>query len=573
MRIKFYLILFFTLISSSVLAANQWDIGIRTSPGSGSLNSIQFTDLTEDLTPTAGDFVLTRKSTGEVKRLNISELLGGGATSNSFVTINTPAGTNPVASTSTDTLNYATTAPLVVTGDSGTKTITYSWSGAFADAQIPDSFTLNLLSSTLTGLADNQVLMGNGANSGSYITVPDCVDGTESLDFNGTSFVCNTITGGSASNSFETIVTPLGTSPVADGSTDTLTFSGGTGLDITGNSTTDTISFTLSAALQDLADGVITGNLVNTTNPWADNEVSDNLTISGGTITSSVITLLGSASPTPTVNGQIYWNTANFQFIVGNGTGQTVFSDDSKFGKLSYGSADPVTTPEKLGDFYIQTTSPGFCFASGAASAGDWNCIDVGANASVSGPNTGDQTITLTGEVTGSGTGSFATTIGDGITVTGWNLGASTATTPASGDNDTSLATTAFVQGEKKDVILFAVSDETTDLTTGTAKLTFTLPRAFTVDTSLSSGLGCSVVTAPTVSGITVDINEGGTSIMTTNKCTIDATETNSQTAGTAPGVTDTALAQGATITVDIDGVGSGTAGAGLKVWLIGRWQ
>lgn len=38
----------------------------------------------------------------------------------------------------------------------------------------------------------------------------------------------------------------------------------------------------------------------------------------------------------------------------------------------------------------------------------------TGGNATVSGTNTGDQTITLTGDVTGSGTGSFATTIGAG---------------------------------------------------------------------------------------------------------------------------------------------------------------
>lgn len=39
-------------------------------------------------------------------------------------------------------------------------------------------------------------------------------------------------------------------------------------------------------------------------------------------------------------------------------------------------------------------------------------------------------------------------TIDDSITVTGWVMGASTATTPSTDDNDTSLATTAFVQTE-----------------------------------------------------------------------------------------------------------------------------
>ena len=49
---------------------------------------------------------------------------------------------------------------------------------------------------------------------------------------------------------------------------------------------------------------------------------------------------------------------------------------------------------------------------------------------------------THTGEVTGSG----ALTIADSVTVTGWVMGASTATTPAADDNDTSLATTAWCE-------------------------------------------------------------------------------------------------------------------------------
>lgn len=39
-------------------------------------------------------------------------------------------------------------------------------------------------------------------------------------------------------------------------------------------------------------------------------------------------------------------------------------------------------------------------------------------------------------------------TLDDSVTVTGWVMGASTATTPSADDNDTSLATTAFVQTE-----------------------------------------------------------------------------------------------------------------------------
>ena len=110
-----------------------------------------------------------------------------------------------------------------------------------------------------------------------------------------------------------------------------------------------------------------------------------------------------------------------------------------------------------------------------------------------------------------------------------------------------------------------AVSDETTALTTGTAKGTFRMPYAMTV-----TGVRATVTTAPTGANIIVDINDGGTSIMTTNKLSIDATEKTSTTAATAPGVTDTALADDAEITIDIDQIGSTIAGAGLKIWIIG---
>jgi hypothetical protein len=57
---------------------------------------------------------------------------------------------------------------------------------------------------------------------------------------------------------------------------------------------------------------------------------------------------------------------------------------------------------------------------------------------------------TLTGDVTATleTDGTTATTIADSVTVTGWTMGASAATTPSAGDNDTSLATSAFVQTE-----------------------------------------------------------------------------------------------------------------------------
>lgn len=110
-----------------------------------------------------------------------------------------------------------------------------------------------------------------------------------------------------------------------------------------------------------------------------------------------------------------------------------------------------------------------------------------------------------------------------------------------------------------------AISDEVTDLTTGTAKITFRMPYAMTL-TSVRASAG----TAPTGSTIIVDINEAGSTIMTTTKLSIDATEKTSTTAAAPAALTDTSLADDAEITIDIDQIGSTVAGKGLKVVLIG---
>ena len=110
-----------------------------------------------------------------------------------------------------------------------------------------------------------------------------------------------------------------------------------------------------------------------------------------------------------------------------------------------------------------------------------------------------------------------------------------------------------------------ACSDETTDLTTGAGKVTFRLPHAMTL-----TAVRASVTTAPTGSTLVVDINENGTSILST-KLSIDAGEKTSTTAAVPAVISDSSLADDAEITIDIDQIGATVAGAGLKVWLIGR--
>ncbi len=113
--------------------------------------------------------------------------------------------------------------------------------------------------------------------------------------------------------------------------------------------------------------------------------------------------------------------------------------------------------------------------------------------------------------------------------------------------------------------IIVACSDETTAITTGTAKVTFRMPYAFTV-----TDVRASVNTAPTGSTILIDINEGGTTILST-KLMIDASEKTSTTAATPAVISDTTLADDAEMSVDFDQVGSTIAGKGVKVILIGH--
>ncbi len=114
-----------------------------------------------------------------------------------------------------------------------------------------------------------------------------------------------------------------------------------------------------------------------------------------------------------------------------------------------------------------------------------------------------------------------------------------------------------------QEVIVVAISDETTAITTGTAVVTFRMPFAMTL-----TAVRASLSTASTSGTPTFDINEGGSTILST-KITIDANEKTSVTAATAPVISDTALADDAEITIDVDAAGTGAKGA--KIYLIGR--
>ena len=78
--------------------------------------------------------------------------------------------------------------------------------------------------------------------------------------------------------------------------------------------------------------------------------------------------------------------------------------------------------------------------------------------------------------------------------------------------------------------------------------------------------VGAYVDTAGTTGTATIDINEAGTTILST-KITIDSTEKSSETAATPPVISDSSIAADAIVTFDIDAVQT-TAAKGLVVWI-----
>ena len=115
--------------------------------------------------------------------------------------------------------------------------------------------------------------------------------------------------------------------------------------------------------------------------------------------------------------------------------------------------------------------------------------------------------------------------------------------------------------------IIVAASDETTAITTGTAKTTFRTPYPLQI-----LGVKASLTTAGATSGTTtIDINDDTVSILST-KLTIDQGELTSVTAATpyVLATTGYTILPDSSMTIDVDAISGGGSETGLKVELIG---
>ncbi|QDP60620.1 MAG: hypothetical protein Unbinned767contig1000_45 [Prokaryotic dsDNA virus sp.] len=104
-----------------------------------------------------------------------------------------------------------------------------------------------------------------------------------------------------------------------------------------------------------------------------------------------------------------------------------------------------------------------------------------------------------------------------------------------------------------------SVTDETSTLSTGTAKITFRAPVDFTL-----VKIKASLTTASSSGAVQVNVNKEGVSVFST-PLTIDANEKTSETAATAAVLGTTAFADDDEITVDIDSAGTGAVGLKLS--------
>lgn len=340
-------------------------------------------------------------------------------------------------------------------------------------------------------------------------------------------------TGTQAASTISDFDTQVATTAHTQGGTDVPVADGGTGASTAEDARTnlglvigsDVLAYDANIAAYS-AKPAPTGTVVGTT---------DTQTLTNKTLTQPTLTLKQSTTPTPTAEGDIQWDTDNDRIVVGDGSGQKTFSDDASLS----------ITESQISDLgsYITPSSTDTLTNKTFDANGTGNSISNVETADIaSGSKTGSDTKLVTG----------TNTAADKLIK--WN---------ADGD---AVDSTLDEDGSGHPVTLgFACSDETTDLTTG-EKVALDMPFAMTV-----TRVYASVKTAPTTTAIQVDVEDEGTSILN-SVLSISTTANNGEQTSFSGAASSYALSKGDLLTIDVDQIGSGTAGAGLKVFLVGTY-
>jgi fibronectin-binding autotransporter adhesin len=236
-----------------------------------------------------------------------------------------------------------------------------------------------------------------------------------------------------------------------------------------------------------------------------------------------------------------YWNATSTAWVAfgsgaggtpGGSSGQVQYNNSGSFGGFTVGSDGSLDT--STGAFILEkiqgTTVSGttgtvdVVFSnnptlSGTLTAGSIAASGTISGSNLSGTNTGDQTITLTGDVTGSGTGSFATTLAtvnsnvgtfNSVTVNGKGLVTAATNVSAS----TTLDTIGSTQGD----ILYRDSGSWSVLAPGSSGQVLTTGGASanpswttsTVGTVTSVGTGSGLTGGPITTTGTISVSTNG---------------------------------------------------------------
>ena len=217
--------------------------------------------------------------------------------------------------------------------------------------------------------------------NGGQVTAVSNFDATNGLDVSGAAF---TVT--------NQVITQTGTGQVSfSGNVDA-----GSGVDVTGN-----VTATGDVMADQLTSTIATGTppiIVTSTTPVANLSIGGNAATA--TLASTVTTNANLTGPITSVG-----NTTSIASQTGIGT-KFVVDDSPTLITPNLG----VATATSINGNTITAGTGTLTIAAGKT-------LNATDNATVSGSNTGDQTITLTGDVSGSGTGSFATTLANsGVT-------------------------------------------------------------------------------------------------------------------------------------------------------------
>ena len=221
--------------------------------------------------------------------------------------------------------------------------------------------------------------------------------------------------------------------------------------------TTPAITLTLGAITPSsvAATGTVTGSNLSGTNTGTQTiSLTGDVTGTGtgsfaATIANSAVTLskLATLSTYSRLLGSTPSGTSVSELILGTNlsiTGNTLNATGTGGGTVT--STSVTTANGVSGTVANPTTTPAITIALGAITPSSVAATGTVTGSNLSGTNTGNQTITLTGDVTGSGTGSFSATIGSN-TVTYAKMQSASGFSRIVGSNASSFALTELSLG------------------------------------------------------------------------------------------------------------------------------